>query len=93
MLGKDIIVVYSLMVKQAQENLIRWLGLEQIKAHSNNIGTMLDQNKDKCYKIINRGDGVYFGRKTFMRLYVVFCIFTGIILLEVAYGLLKLFGG
>ena len=63
------------------------------KTHSNNINTMLDQNKDMCYEIINRGDGVYFGRKTFMRLYVVFCIFFGIILLEIVYGLLKLLGG
>lgn len=64
---------------------------EQLKTHSNNINTMLDQNKDKCYEIINRGDGVYFGRKTFMRLYVIFCVCAGIILLEVVYGLLKLF--
>ena len=63
---------------------------ELFKTHSNNIGTMLDQNKDRCYEIINRGDGVYLGRKTFMRLYVVFCVCAGIILLEVAYGLLKL---
>ena len=66
---------------------------ELFKTHSNNIGTMLDQNKDKCYEIINRGDGVYLGRKTFMRLYIVFCTCFGIILLEIVYGLLKLFGG
>lgn len=65
---------------------------ELFKTHSNNIGTMLDQNKDRCYEIINRGDGVYFGRKTFMRLYIIFCVCAGIILLEVVYGLLKLFG-
>ena len=53
---------------------------------------MLEQNKDRYYESINRGDGVYFGRKTFMRLYIVFCICFGIILLEVVYGLLKLFG-
>jgi len=61
--------------------------------HCINIGEMLEQNKDRCYEIINRGDGVYFGRKTFMRLYIIFCTFFGIILLEVVYGLLRLFGG
>ena len=61
--------------------------------HCINIGEMLEQNKDRCYEIINRGDGVYFGRKTFMRLYIVFCTCAGIILLEIAYALLRLFGG
>ena len=60
--------------------------------HRVNISEMLERNKDRCYEIINRGDGVYFGRKTFMRLYIVFCTFFGIILLEIAYGLVKLFG-
>ena len=63
------------------------------KNHGRDISQMLEQNKDRCYEIINRGDGVYFGRKTFMRLYIVFCTFFGIILLEVVYGLLRLFGG
>ena len=61
--------------------------------HRVNISEMLERNKDRCYEIINKGDGVYFGRKTFMRLYIVFCTFFGIILLEVVYGLLRLFGG
>ena len=61
--------------------------------HCINISEMLEQNKDRCYEIINRGDGVYFGRKTFMRLYIVFCTCAGIILLEIAYALLRLFGG
>lgn len=61
--------------------------------HRINISDMLERNKDRCYEIINRGDGVYFGRKTFMRLYVVFCTCFGIILLEIVYGLLKLFCG
>ena len=56
------------------------------------IGEMLERNKDRCYEIINHGDGVYFGRKTFMRLYIAFCFFFGIVLLEIVYGLLKLFG-
>ena len=60
--------------------------------HSVNISDMLERNKDRCYEIINRGDGVYFGRKTFMRLYIAFCSFFGIVLLEIVYGLLKLFG-
>ena len=62
------------------------------RKHRIDIGEMLEQNKDRCYEIINHGDGVYFGRKTFMRLYIAFCTFFGIILLEIVYGLLKLFG-
>ena len=60
--------------------------------HRIDIGEMLEQNKDRCYEIINRGDGVYFGRKTFMRLYIAFCTFFGIVLLEIVYGLVRLFG-
>ena len=63
------------------------------KSHGRDISQMLERNKDRCYEIINKGDGVYFGRKTFMRLYIAFCTFFGIILLEIVYGLLKLFGG
>ena len=63
------------------------------KQHGIDIAQMLERNKDRCYEIINRGDGVYFGRKTFMRLYIVFCTCAGIILLEIAYAMLKLFGG
>lgn len=60
--------------------------------HRVNISEMLERNKERCYEIINNGDGVYFGRKTFMRLYIIFWICAGIILLEIAYGLLMLFG-
>ena len=63
------------------------------KKHGRDISQMLERNKDRCYEIINRGDGVYFGRKTFMRLYIAFCAFFGIILLGVVYGLWKLNGG
>ena len=62
------------------------------KSHGRDISQMLERNKDRCYEIINRGDGVYFGRKTFMRLYIAFCTFFGIVLLEIVYGLLRLFG-
>ena len=62
------------------------------KKHGIDISQMLERNKDRCYEIINHGDGVYFGRKTFIRLYIAFCIFFGIVLVEVIYGLLKLFG-
>lgn len=62
------------------------------RKHRIDIGEMLEQNKDRCYEIINKGDGVYFGRKTFMRLYIAFCTCFGIVLLEIVYGLLKLFG-
>lgn len=63
------------------------------KKHHTSISKMLDQNKDQCYKIINNADGVYFGRKTFIRLYIAFYTCFGIIFLEIVYGLLKLFGG
>ena len=62
------------------------------KKHREALGTMLDQNKDKCYDIINSGDGVYFGRKTFIRLYIVFCACFGIIISEIVYGVVKWLG-
>ena len=82
-------------VKQLQTKYETYCQQEETlyKKHGKGIGEMLEQNKDRCYEIINRGDGVYFGRKTFMRLYIVFCTCAGIILLEIAYALLKLFGG
>ena len=81
-------------VKQLQTKYETYYQQEETlyKKHGIDIAQMLEQNKDRCYEIINHGDGVYFGRKTFMRLYIAFCTFFGIILLEVAYGLLKLFG-
>ena len=81
-------------VKQLQTKYQAYLQQEEklYNKHSINIGDMLERNKDRCYEIINHGDGVYFGRKTFMRLYIAFCTFFGIVLLEVVYGLWKLFG-
>lgn len=63
-----------------------------LNQHRKKIGDALDQNEKRCYDIINSGDGVYLGRKTFIRLYIAFCTCFGIILLEIAYGLLKVFG-
>ena len=37
-------------------------------------------------------DDVCFGRTNFMQLCSVFCIFFGIILLEIVYGMMKLIG-
>ncbi len=81
-------------VKQLQTKYQAYLQQEEklYNKHSINIGDMLERNKDRCYEIINHGDGVYFGRKTFMRLYIAFCIFFGIVLVEVIYGVMKLFG-
>lgn len=81
-------------VRQLQTKYKTYLQEEEklYNKHSVNIGDMLERNKDRCYEIINRGDGVYFGRKTFMRLYIAFCTFFGIVLVEIVYGLLKLFG-
>ena len=42
---------------------------------------------------LHNADGVYFGRKTFIRLYIVSCVCFGIILLEIVFGLLNLFKG
>ena len=60
--------------------------------HRIDIGEMLEQNRDRCYEIINHGDGVYFGRKTFMRLYIAFCTFFGIVLLEIVFGVVRYLG-
>ena len=81
-------------VRQLQNKYEKYLQQEEklYDKHRINISDMLERNKDRCYEIINRGDGVYFGRKTFMRLYIAFCTFFGIVLVEVIYGLLKLFG-
>lgn len=82
-------------IKQLQDKYAKYSRneAELFKKHQNNIAQMLIQNKDKFYDIINKADGVYFGRKTFIRLYMVFCTCFGIILLEIAYVLLKLVGG
>lgn len=60
--------------------------------HRIDISDMLERNKDRCYEIINRGDGAYFGRKTFMRLFIAFCTFFGIILLEIIYVVVRWLG-
>ena len=62
-----------------------------LKQHFKKIGDALDQNEKRCYEIISKGDGVYFGRKTFIRLCTVFFISFGIIIAEIVLGLLKLF--
>ena len=81
-------------VKQLQTKYETYYQKEEIlfKNHGIDISQMLEQNKDRCYEIINKGDGVYFGRKTFMRLFIAFCTSAGIILLEVVYGLVKWLG-
>ena len=63
-----------------------------LKQHRKKIGDALDQNEKRCYEIINNADGVYFGRKTFIRLYIVFCVCFGIIVLEIGLGVIKLLG-
>ena len=81
-------------VKQLQTKSETYYQQEETlyKKHGIDIAQMLERNKDRCYEIINHGDGVYFGRKTFMRLYIAFCTCFGIVLLEVVFGLLNLFG-
>ena len=81
-------------VKQLQTKYETYYQQEETlyKKHGIDIAQMLERNKDRCYEIINKGDGVYFGRKTFMRLFIAFCTSAGIILLEVVYGLVKWLG-
>lgn len=66
---------------------------EMLKQHRKKIGDALNQNEKRCYEIINNADGVYFGRKTFIRLFIVFCVCFGTIVTEIVFGLVKLFGG
>ena len=63
-----------------------------LKQHRKKIGDALDQNEKRCYEIINNADGVYFGRKTFIRLFIVFCVCFGIIFTEIVYGVVKWLG-
>ena len=63
-----------------------------LKQHRKKIGDALDQNEKRCYEIINNADGVYFGRKTFIRLFIVFCVCFGIIVIEIVYGIVKWLG-
>lgn len=79
-------------VRQLHNKYQTYLQEKLYNKHSVNISDMLERNTDRCYEIINKGDGVYFGRKTFMRLYIAFCTFFGIVLLEIVYNLVKLFG-
>jgi len=81
-------------VKQLQTKYNTYYQQEEtlFKNHGIDISQMLEQNKDRCYEIINRGDGVYFGKKTFMRLFIAFCTFFGIILFEIIYVVVRWLG-
>lgn len=81
-------------VRQLQDKYFEYSQQEEklYETHRYKIAELLERNKDRCYEIINNGDGVYFGRKTFMRLFIALCTFFGIILLEIVFGLLQLFG-
>lgn len=81
-------------VKQLQDKYFEYSQQEEklYETHRYKIAELLERNKDRCYEIINNGDGVYFGRKTFIRLYIAFCTFFGIILIEIVFGLMKLLG-
>lgn len=94
--SREVVVTNKLddeSVQQLQDKYDEYSRQEEriYENHRYDIAQMLERNKDRCYEIINQGDGVYFGRKTFIRLYIVFCTFFGIILLEIAYSLMKLF--
>lgn len=81
-------------VKQLQDKYFEYSQQEEklYEMHRYKIAELLERNKDRCYEIINNGDGVYFGRKTFIRLYIAFSTFFGIILIEIVFGLMKLLG-
>ncbi len=65
---------------------------ELFKKHYNDTAKLLEQNKDRCYEIINKGNGVYLGKKIFIRLFVTFCVCFGIVAIEIVYGLIKWLG-
>lgn len=65
---------------------------EMLKQHYKKICDALDQNEKRCYGIINSGSGVYLGRKTFIRLFIVFCVCFGIIVTEIVIGIVMLLG-
>lgn len=60
-------------VKQLQDKYFEYSQQEEklYETHRYKIAELLERNKDRCYEIINKGDGAYFGRKTFMRLFRV----------------------
>lgn len=82
-------------IKQLQTQYSDYSEKEEgmLKQHRKKIGEALDQNEKRCYDIINSGNGVYLGRKTFIRLFIVFCVCFGTIVTEIVFGLVKLFGG
>lgn len=63
---------------------------EMLKHHRKKIGDAFEYNEKRCYEIISKGDGFYFGRKTFIRLFIVFCVCFGIIVAEIVFGLVML---
>ena len=63
-----------------------------LKEHRRKMGEKLDAIEKRCYDIISIGDGVYLGRKTFIRLCIAFFICFGIIVMEITLGIMKLFG-
>ena len=81
-------------VKQLDERYAAFLKNEKelLDNHMTALQQGLDRHKNHCYGIINHGDGVYLGRKTFKWLFFSYAVFFGIILLEITFGLLKLFG-
>ena len=81
-------------IKQLQTQYSGYSEKEEgmLKQHRKKIGDALDQNEKRCYEIINNADGVYFGRKTFIRLYIVFCVCFGIIVTEIVFGVAKWLG-
>ena len=80
-------------IKQLQKKYSDYSDKEEgmLKQHRKKIVDALDNNEKRCYEIISKGDGVYFGRKTFMRLCIVFSFCFGIIIAEIVLGVLKLF--
>lgn len=65
---------------------------EMLSQHETSVKNMVEHSKDQCYDIINQGDGAYFGRKTFIRLFICFMVFFGIILTEIIGGIIWLLG-
>ncbi len=81
-------------VKQLDERYAAFLKNEKelLDNHITALQQGLNKHKDHCYDIINQGDGVYFGRKTFKWLFISYAMFFAIVVSEIVGGVIWLLG-
>ena len=79
-------------IKQLEQlhNLHNEKELELLKKHHDAIKKILDLNVGECNDIMNQRDGIYLGRKTFIILYICFCVCFGIIFTEIVLGIISI---